>query len=74
MKDNPDKPLEVMRAIKQIDEINHQMTGLIRDTFVFSDMVTDTIKYYEATLESQRIQQAKNNKVSRIAIEKNRNL
>ncbi|MGX7417334.1 hypothetical protein ACWOFR_00880 [Carnobacterium gallinarum] len=74
LKENPDKPLEVMRAMKQIDEINHQMTGLIRDTFAYVDMVTDMIQYHEATLQSQRLQQEKSNKVNRISIEKNRNL
>lgn len=62
LKDNPDKPLEVMRAMKQIDDINHQMAKLIKGTFACADVVTDKIQYHEAMLQSQRLQKDKNKK------------
>lgn len=62
MEENPDKPLEVIRAMKQMDEINHQMTELLTSSFAYFDQVQDMVKFHETARESARLQKQKQKK------------
>lgn len=56
MNENPDKPLEVKRAMKQMDEINRQTVEILQATVAYTNEVKEFIQYHEAVKQSQQIQ------------------
>lgn len=62
--ENPDKPLEVMRAMKQFDEINQQMIKSLEAMFAYQDYMMEMLEYEIAAKKSLLRQKGKqkNNK------------
>ncbi|MGX4687642.1 hypothetical protein JNUCC83_12435 (plasmid) [Vagococcus sp. JNUCC 83] len=62
LEENKDNPLGVMRAIKELDDIQQRLTNLLSDTFSEAERVKEMYQFAQAVKESHEYQQSKRKK------------
>lgn len=62
MEENSDNPLEVRSMMKQIDEVNHQMTEIVTGAFTVINQMKEMMEFHEAAKKSIFYQQKKHQK------------
>lgn len=59
LEENPDKPLEALKATKQMDEIYKNLLELLKITDSAIEHKQNEIKYMEGVIESKKLQKRK---------------
>lgn len=62
LEENKDNPLGVMRAIREMNDIQQQLTNLLSDTFFEAERVKEMYQFNQAVKESHEYQQSKRKK------------